>query len=214
MEFHDKHWKRELKGHADQIAKIELDEETNETFEAERPIFYSAFIVRKLIEDTAVTDALKSRSVDVLAYPSTRGGQVVFLEAMLGPLQVEDHFDFNAGKRTRISYNDLTSEIIHSDGFVWIIPHAPPPHAFLVFSYRNTLTRAIGVTVEAYLGMLRDVLRDDPRHWWTMMDAKTGKVTIHAGHRLPKRKVVTTAPPPWAADLWRDLQEPTPEEKQ
>lgn len=64
MIFRDKHWKQELEALAKEIEAINLGPEPapDDYFIAERPIFYSAFIIRKMIEDNAVTDKLKGKS--------------------------------------------------------------------------------------------------------------------------------------------------------
>ncbi|RWO82545.1 hypothetical protein [Mesorhizobium sp.] len=192
MEFHDQQWKRKLERFAKEIAAISIEDDTD-FFDAERPIFYSAFVVRKLIEDAAVTDALKGRSVDVIACPSSRGGREIFIEVAAGPMAAEENFDLTAGKKTRISIEDLTSEIIHCDGFVWDWS-SPPPHAFLVFSYRHTLKRALYVTIDTFLKVLTSVLNDRPRHWWISKDLKTGKLTRHVAAKRPAGKVVVVPP--------------------
>jgi hypothetical protein len=208
MEFHDQRWKRELTQHANAIAIIALHDEStyDDFFEGERPIFYAAFIIRKLIEDTAVTDSLKSRSLELLTSPSKSSEARLFMAgAMGGPIQIEDHFDFSQRKKIRISYEDLASEIIHSDGFAWDIS-VPPPHAFFVFSYRNRLKRLLFVPVDAYLRVLGEVLKDDPTHWWTSKDLVTGKVTKHASHKRRKGEVVqAVAANPAHAELFDKL---------
>ncbi|CAH2407050.1 hypothetical protein [Mesorhizobium escarrei] len=185
MQFHDELWKVELARFADEIRAIRIrpDAEYEEIFCAERPIFYSAFIVRKLIEDVAVTDKLKSRFTTVISHESTRGGEEIFLEPMLGLLDVKDHFDISDPKEIRISFNDLSSEIIHSDGFIWLFgdeEKASTSPGFAVFSHRNTLKRMLVIGLDTYVGVLEEIQADKPTRWYSAKGLKTGRVTRHA----------------------------------
>lgn len=180
MEFHDRFWKIELSNFRDQIARVRLHDgsETEDFFIAERPVQYSAFIIRKLIEDTAVTDKLKSKSLSLFSSPSARNGNPVFLEAMLGPRDIEEDFDLSIRNQERLSFFDLASEIIHADGLIWSFDDEEG--GFLVFSYRNALNRALWVPVEMYLSVIDQVLKDQPTRWYSSKDLATGKVTRHA----------------------------------
>lgn len=182
MQFHDEMWKRELTQFAAVIraSTLKSDASHDEIFRAERPIFYSAFIIRKLIEDVAVTDRLRSRSVTVLAHESTRGGEEIFFEPMPGPLDVEDHFDMANAKEIRISSYDLASEIIHSDGFMWAFGDDEVSARFAVFSHRNTLNRLIVIGADAYAAVLDEVQADKPTRWYSKKDLSTGRITRHA----------------------------------
>ncbi|ESY37876.1 hypothetical protein X747_24710 [Mesorhizobium sp. LNJC384A00] len=182
MQFHDELWKGELAGFADEIRnlRIRADAEHEHIFRAERPIFYSAFIVRKLIEDVAVTDKLKSRFATVNSYDSNRDGKEIFLEPMLGPLEVRDHFDVSKAGEIRISFYDLSSEIIHSDGFIWLFGGSDTSPGFAVFSHRNTLRRMIAVGLDVYVAVLEEIQADKPTEWYSQIDMKTGRVTRHA----------------------------------
>jgi len=180
MQHYDELWRKELTAHLK-----ELTTSANEVVEAEalfkldRPLLYSAFIVRKLSEDVAVSDKLRGDWLEVREHPSTRNGAPFFMEIIAGSLEIEDHFDLDAHTLVRMSYSDIASEIIHSDGLIWATDENYP-NAFLVFSYRNTLKRAVGVGLDQYTGMLEAIIADQPKRWWVSKDLQTGKITRHA----------------------------------
>jgi hypothetical protein len=148
-------------------------------FRIDKPLLYSAFIVRKLIEEGAVTDRLKSAWLEVRQHASTRDARPVFLEAMLGELSIEDHFDLTRQTSLRISYSDIASEIIHSDGLVWIT-NEDIPSALMVFSYRNALNRLIVIELNQFTALLEAVIADRPRRWWIVKNLETGRISQHA----------------------------------
>jgi hypothetical protein len=193
MEFHDHRWKTELNAFAKEIEGSQVFRTSDEDakFRAERPIMYSAFIVRKLIEDGAVTDSLASRSVDVEAFPSTREGKEIFLKILMGPLNVEDEFDLTSPRNIRVSYYDLSSEIVHADGFFWNLS-SEPAESFGVFSYRNVLDRMIVMPIRLYLDVIARVLRDKPERWIQEQNFKTGKITRYV---LTERQFVRMKKP-------------------
>jgi len=181
MQHFDELWKAELESLKVAILKS-VDgtvDEQDRFFLLERPLFYSAFIVRKLIEDIGVTDRLRGDWLEIIQHASSRDGNPIFLEPLLGPLMVEDHFNLAEHTQVRVSYSDLTSEIMHSGGLVWI-PGNGGIVAFMVFSYRNMLRRLLVVRIDQYLDMLGAVISDQPTRWWSELDVDTGKVTCRA----------------------------------
>jgi hypothetical protein len=137
--------------------------------------------VRKLIEDVAVTDRLRSKSIEVAAYLSTRN-EPVFLEVLMSDdlLQVEEHFDLQKPSGVRLSYSDLASEIIHADGFGWIPDESTGVQTFWVFSYRNALNRLLMIDTQSFIRLIDDVLKDKPTRWMMSKDLRTGRVRRHA----------------------------------
>jgi hypothetical protein len=179
MQFHDEDWKAELRVHLEAIRGIDPAAIVGHTFEIEKPIFFSAFIVRKLVEDTAVTDRLKSRAVTIHSSPSNMTQAMLFLAAAMGPLEVHECFDMETQDELRMSYHDLASEIIHSDAFVWDAAEGQPPQ-FWIASYRNVTRRLLWVPVGVYADILQEVVDDAPKRWWRERDGATGKITRHA----------------------------------
>lgn len=181
MQHFDDLWKDELRLHLDAIraSTQEAMDDEQAPFRIDKPLLYSAFIVRKLIEDGAVTDRLKGAWLEVKQHASTRDGRPIFLEAILGELSVEDHFDLTRHTALRISYSDVASEIIHSDGLVWIT-NVDIPTALMVFSYRNALDRLIVIELDQITALLEAVLADRPRRWWIETNVETGRVSQHA----------------------------------
>ncbi|MGR9240621.1 MULTISPECIES: hypothetical protein [Rhizobium] len=179
MHFHDEEWKAELTAHLDTIRAVEGAAIFIHSFAVEKPIFFSAFIVRKLIEDTAVTDRLKSRSVSIQTSKSIRTTDEITMAAIQGPLDVSWAFDVGIKSALRLSFHDLASEIIHSDAFVWDTTEEVHPR-FLIASYQNITRRLLWVPVEVYASMIEQVVNDAPKRWWTEKNLTTGKVSRHA----------------------------------
>lgn len=180
MIFHDDLWKDELKRLHIEVGSIDVANlQEDKLFECERPIFYAAFIIRKLIEDTAVTDRLKSQWIELKASASNRSGREFFLEYRMGPLEVSDWFDLENREPIRISYSDFASEIIHSDAFVWNNGSGAPGE-FLVCSYRNRLKRLLWVPLPQFVGLIEKVANDRPTKWWIEKDLNSGQITAHA----------------------------------
>lgn len=181
MQYFDDQWRNELSQHLEKIrvAALHPMDAPHALFDLERPLLYSAFIVRKLIEDGAVTDRLKGAWLEVKQHTSKRDGNPIFLEAMLGELSVADHFDLERHATLRISYKDIASEIIHSDGLVWTMNGANPD-ALMVFSYRNALDRLIVIELNQITVLLESVIGDRPTRWWIEKDLETGRISHHA----------------------------------
>jgi hypothetical protein len=180
MQHFDHLWKAELQSQIESIKEAASEElKKDRAFLLDRPLLYSAFIVRKLIEDTAVTDRLRGSWLQVAQHPSSRD-EPPFIEIMAGALKVQDHFNLAEHTFVRISYGDIASEIIHSDGLVWTTADGGKPNGFLVFSYRNALKRLLAIGLDQYIAVLEMVVADQPQRWWLDKDLKSGDVTRHA----------------------------------
>lgn len=179
MSHFDSDWKVELQSHLDEIQKIEPGMFPEGFFVAERSIFYTAVVCRKLIENAAVTDKLKSKSLRLQSHAATtsKALRMLFTVAQ-GDLEVGDHFDFENSTIINLTYYDLCSELIHADAFVWI--ETERPLAFAVTSQRNTEKRLIKIPINALASMANDILADRPTRWYTAVDVNSGKVTYHA----------------------------------
>jgi len=179
MAHFDSEWKKELKSHLDEIENFTPDQSPEGFFAAERAIFYAAVVCRKLIENGAVTDKLKSRSLRLQSYAATTSRrQRMIFTLVEGELLLSDHFDFQNSAILNLTYYDLCSEVIHSDAFVWIETEAPL--AFAVTSHRNSEKRLTNIPLDALSSMARDILADSPTRWYASVDLKSGKVTHHA----------------------------------
>lgn len=179
MQFHDKEWKLELALHRDQISAADPRVDGFPDFRYEKAVLLSAFIIRKLIEDSAVTDKVRSSFADLVSHPATTSENARLLAVVAGPLSVVDHFDLKAGSRQRLSLEDFASEIVHSDALVWW-GEEKASYGFFVTSYRNTKTRLLFVPAAYYLEIIDRVLNDIPTKWYSTKDLKTGKISRHA----------------------------------
>lgn len=181
MQHFEELWKSELtdlKGKLSSAAK-NISDKDECLFELDKPLFFSACVIRKLIEDTMITQKTTSKWLEVIQHKSSRDNEPIFLEEMFGSMDVRDHFDFESHSVVKISFKDLSSEIIHNDGLVWIIDENRVD-AFAVYSYKNSLNRLIVVGLDQYVQMIDMVLADQLRHRWIRMDIESRKVTRYA----------------------------------
>ncbi|CAN7522191.1 hypothetical protein [Rhizobium sp. LjRoot254] len=179
MLFQDAHWKRELGQYRNDIASLRLDEncKAEDFFRADRPIYYSAFVVRKLVEDNAVTDPVAAKRIQVRASMAKPNPRYSFVSHKVG-MNLKDYFDLDKSHQMGIKYSELSSEVMHANGFVWDITD-PSNLLFNVYSYMNTKRRILWVSVAIWIEMLDDVISDEPQDWWTETD-KHGNIVLHA----------------------------------
>lgn len=150
-------WRIELEGLVEDLTggAQRFPQYEEEYFPLERALLYSAFIVRKLVEDGAVDEATKSRSVKLRAHEARDEGE---LPERAGErnLNANDYFDMNASTPQQLSYFNLASELMHADGLIWL-PEADAVGAFFMFSYRNR-KRALVVPMATYIELLKRIV--------------------------------------------------------
>jgi hypothetical protein len=127
-------WRTELRKHAVTIRDAgKWPCEQRVPFELERSLFYSALVLRKLIEDRKVTDAFASKSLDVISYRSKSPEKSSIWRNM--PSSVE--FDWNKPEATSVGIKELCSQIIHFFAFHWSVEDDGAPQGAIVCSYRK-----------------------------------------------------------------------------
>lgn len=171
--FFDAEWKAELRLHVDTLSGLPFKYQGS-LFPAERAVQYSALIVRKLIEHLAVTDVVRSRSIDVTEHTATSDRVAkMLLAAPGGDGSIDRHFGMTNGKVTRLDCQRIANEIIHSQKLGW-----RSFGSFAVCSRDNEDVRLFSVPLGAYIVALSEVIDDAPTKWEQRYVRATGKYTV------------------------------------
>jgi hypothetical protein len=169
-------WKCELKKLKAQLVRIASAPLDHEDFEVERPLLYSAIVVRRLIESWKVTDATRARKYAVQTYPSQPERKDVLVRlTMRGEIDVE--FDLNAPRAGSMDAWGIASELLHS-GFVnWELDEPSCFVAIYLASKRNQAMRLVRLPVSEYFLLLDSIIDDHVTASKSSVD-KNGKLTI------------------------------------
>ncbi len=153
-------------------------------FKLERAIFYSAFVVRKLIEKKKLTDATSGHSIEVTGFGSRRSK--VGLLSFVGSTSCDfdKEYDLKKPFRLRMSPSDLAGEIIHSHKLMWEISDRGCVVGAYLCSYRNAEDRLILLPLELLCSLLGRVSNDD------ITQSRLERHTIPATDGKPERVVI------------------------
>lgn len=129
-------------------------------FYVERAVFLSAFIVRKMMENRKVSDAIRDRSIRCTAYPALRplSDRV---SRFFGVSDPSKDYDMCKPAEVRISAYDLMSEIMHSYVFMPAVDDRDRCTGFLVNSYNKQDHRLLSVERIDFERLLADVANDE-----------------------------------------------------
>ncbi len=164
--LHESHpWKRELKKLKLQLVKIAgtpLSEATSD-FKIEKPLLYSAIVMRRLIESWKVTDAVRTRKWMVDVYPARAERKDALMRlTMKGDIDAE--FDLNVSQSSSMDAWELTSELLHSGFINWELNEQFHFAAIYLASKRNSPTRLIRLRVSDYLELIDSIVADHVTH--------------------------------------------------
>ncbi len=154
-------WKRDLLRDADIIERW-ATKNTNSEYRSmliEKKVYLSAFVIRKLIEDHKVTDAIKAHSILCTIYPA-KGSNV---DIMNWP-DVDEHYDFSTHKLEQINIQRFANQIIHNLIFLFEISeetYSSPISGLFVTSDWEKDNQLYHVTLTDYLSVLRSVGNDN-----------------------------------------------------
>jgi hypothetical protein len=152
-------WKRDLLRDADIIERWAA-KKTNSEYRfmlLEKKIFLSAFVVRKLIEDRKLTDAIKEYSISCRVFPA-RGTDVDIMNWH----HIDEHYDLSSQQRADTNIKSIASQIIHNLIFIFefIKEGSSPISGFVVASDWGKDKQLYGVTLTDYLIAIRSVGND------------------------------------------------------
>jgi len=170
MIFESWFWKRELVEHLSaftvwaprQIAEYRKEKWGGESqFQLERSTFYAALAMRRLIDSHKVTDALRTKTLQLPIYPSLKKGPHT-IQSLLGNIDILEHFDFDDQDIEAFSAYKLSSEIVHSFTLEFISNEAEDDIAsILVASERNHFSRAVEIAKDQWVALLNAFIEDE-----------------------------------------------------
>jgi hypothetical protein len=169
-------WKTELKRHHRAFKTWEGKGHTQRGgFFIERGIFLSAFILRKLMKNRKVTDAIRDRSIRCEAYRPFRplSDRV---SRFFGAFDPDTDYDLTKPTKVMISSFDLMSEIMHSYIFVPVLNDQGIWTAFLVNSYNKRDDRLLKINKSDFEKLVEDVINDHVAKIEVFMHPTSGKV--------------------------------------
>ena len=173
-------WKKELLVLANKLEEL-LDayssEQTEEeycltVFNLEKTIFYSAFIIRKLIENRKLTDKCSKQKIIVQVFLATDTQP-----SIRNTLGIEMGVDFNLEHNNSIEFplGKLMNEIIHSFLLEWEVDSDGILKTIFISSYKNQKNRSIGLGFQDYLKAIRNIANDEVTSSQYYLDPETGK---------------------------------------
>jgi hypothetical protein len=155
-------WKMELRRHLLLFNRWSKKYDTQKGgFYLERGVFLSAFILRKLMENRKLTDALRDRSMRCKSFRAFRplSDRV---SRFFGIFDPNKEYDLANPIEVTLSSFDLMSQIMHSYVFIPLIDEETEAWtSFLVNSYRNRDDHLLEVNTDEFERLLSDAIRDD-----------------------------------------------------
>jgi hypothetical protein len=135
MFFESHPWKKEIERHLLQFRKwSEKAKLERARFYLGRAVFLSAFIVRKMMENRKVTDALRDRSIQCKPFRPFRS--LSERVSRFSGSDIDD-YDVSTPMEITISAFDLMSEIMHSYIFILVTDDCDYMTGVLVNSYHK-----------------------------------------------------------------------------
>lgn len=148
-----------------------------EDFALERPLFYSALVLRKLIENWKVTDALRDRQIAITTYPANQSRLGVLTRTSIQG-HIDKEFDLEAPSPATMVPKDLASEIMHSAYVAWMLDDDLRIQSICLCSFRNEKTRLIEFKLADFISLLDAFVSDDVQEKRQWIDPDTGKMKV------------------------------------
>jgi hypothetical protein len=116
-------------------------------FHIQRAVFFSAFAMRKLMENRKLTDALRDKSIRCKAYRSLQpiSDRV---STFFGLADVNDDYGMTKPEQITLSCFDLMSEIMHSYVFKVVVDEHDQMVSFLTNSYNKRDRRLLEIDLQ------------------------------------------------------------------
>jgi hypothetical protein len=160
------------------LSNTPVDDELRD-FEIERPLQYSAIVVRKLIESWKVTDRTRQKLHAVEAYSTLPDRQDALMRLTM-QADIETEFDLNTCQVIEMDAWEIANELLHSGFINWEIDDKDQLVGIYVASKRNQAMRLLRVALSTYLEMLDSVIEDKVKYRRDHLDAD-GYLKIEIG---------------------------------
>jgi hypothetical protein len=186
MIFESFPWKMELKRHLLLLRKWSKNAKTKRArFYLERAVFLSAFILRKMMENRKLTDAVRDRSIRCEAFRPLRS--ISDRISRFSGTDTDD-YDMTKSETITISAFDLMSEIMHSYVFIHILDDRDHVTEFLVNSYHKRDDRLLAIAKQDFENILDDAIQDDVRRMDIYVHPTSGKILAEVkGRKRPQK---------------------------
>jgi hypothetical protein len=151
------------------------------SMQAEKAVFISAFIVRKLSESGQLSVQVEDLKIDVTAYPLRSSDDV---PDSLNWEEITEFYDIEQGKAEEVPIRHLMNWIIHS--YVFLVEvrsdHAGSSSlsAFYCNSDRLRSNRVIRVPWDSFRDVLNRVAADDVISTFMLRDGRGGEVQLRS----------------------------------
>lgn len=170
-------WKMEVQRHQRLLQRWSTLPSTERgDFYIERAVFLSAFILRKMMENKKVTDALRGRSIRCRSYVPFRALSDR-VSRFLGVFDPANDYDMADSKEITLSCFDLMSEIMHSYVFHFVSGEQDRLEGFLVNSYNKRDDRLLFVELSEFDNILTAAIADNVMAMTITIHPNSGTVT-------------------------------------
>jgi hypothetical protein len=170
-------WKMELKAH---LARFKTWEKKSHTekggFYIECGVFLSAFIVRKLMENRKITDAVRDGVIEVRSHSAKDPMTSRKVSRFFGISDPSLEYNFEKPGKVSLSAYELMNQIIHSYAFIPIVSRRHIWRGFLVNSYRVRDRHLLQVMRKDFEKILTAVIHDAAWNVHVRVDPVTAKV--------------------------------------
>jgi hypothetical protein len=157
-------------------------------FYIQRAVFLSAFILRKLMENRKVTDAVRDQSIRCKAYLAFRSVSDR-VSTFSGLADVNDDYDLANPEEITLSCFDLMSEIMHSYASRIVIDEQTNSMVyFLVNSYNMRDNRLLEIDLQRFESILIDAIQDSVESMSISTHPTSGKIVAEVRGRAERRK--------------------------
>jgi hypothetical protein len=182
-------WKKEIEHHLHSLRKWSSKPTSERAeFYIQRSVFLSAFVLRKLMENRKVTDAVRDQSISCKAYPSFRKVSDR-VSTFSGLADVSDDYNLTNPEEVTLSCIDLMSEIMHSYVFRIVIDEKTNfMIAFLVNSYNRRDSRLLEIDLQRFESILTDVIQAGVESMSISVHPTSGKIVAEVRGRAERRK--------------------------
>lgn len=145
-------WRTELRKHAVTIRDACEWPSEEVPIELERSLFYSAVVLRKLIEDRKVTDAFSAKALDVISYRSKAPEKSSIWRNMPGSVD----FDWENPEQILVGIKEICSQIVHFFAFHWFVEDDGVPTGAIICSYRKQDEKGLLIDFIAWSELLNE----------------------------------------------------------
>jgi hypothetical protein len=189
MIFESFPWKQEIERLLNSLRKWSPKPSSKRAaFYIQRSVFLSAFILRKLMENREVTDAVRDQSTRCKAYLAFRSVSDR-VSTFSGLADVSDDYDLTKPEDVTLSSFDLMSEIMHSYVFKIVIDEQTNSMvSFLVNSYNRRDNRLLEIDLQRFESILTDVIQGSVGSMSISVHPTSGKIVAEVRKRTERRK--------------------------